>query len=101
MPEGQDPSIHEQTPPVVDIPQILEDRVLQKGGHTISPATARALNKKFGVNLHHHEWGKFLEDMKADILPDGKRNDDHGTIMESGDCYSKNGQYLGNFGDYL
>ena len=59
------------------------------------------INKKFGVNLHHHEWGKFLEDMKADILPDGKRNDDHGTIMESGDCYSKNGQYLGNFGYYL
>ena len=38
--------------------------------------------------------------MKADILPDGKRNDDHGTIMESGDRYSKNGQFCEN-GDFL
>jgi RHS repeat-associated protein len=74
-------------------------RVLQSGGHTLKNSTASALNKVHGLNLHSREWGRALEELKAqNFLP----NNHHGKITEAGDYIDiKTGEVLGNLLEYL
>lgn len=72
--------------------------ILQNGGHTISKATARALNKKHGLNLHPREWGDALEELKhGNFLP----NNYHGQIHLDGAYKSPTGEEIDNILNYL
>jgi hypothetical protein len=73
-------------------------RILQNGGRTIRDSTAKALNKKFDVDLNAREWGRKLEDLKAF---ERNPNNSHGPIMGNGDYYTPNGDYVGNIGEWL
>jgi RHS repeat-associated protein len=71
---------------------------LQKGGNSISKATANALNKATGKNLSPREWGRAVEELKQS---EGLPPNSHGTIMSNGDYISANGANLGNLTHYL
>ncbi|MBC9132031.1 hypothetical protein FcAc13_12055, partial [Frischella sp. Ac13] len=74
-------------------------KVLQTGGNKLEKNTANKLNEYFGTNLTSREWGRALEALKADAgkLP----NNFHGRILDNGDYVGKNGEIIGNIGDYL
>ncbi len=72
--------------------------VLQSGGNTMNQSTANGLNKYFGEKLHKREWGRALEELKAD---NNLRNDHHGRIIDNGDYINSIGEIIGNIGDYL
>jgi hypothetical protein len=71
---------------------------LQKGGHSISNATAKALNKATGKNLTAREWGRAVEELKRS---EGLPPNSHGTIMSNGDYISANDFNMGNLTHYL
>jgi filamentous hemagglutinin len=78
---------------------IYQSKVIQTGGHTIKPETARKLNEYFGLNLHPREWGRALEALKREWdLP----NNHHGEIHEDGTYTENKGKRtFGNLADYL
>ena len=73
-------------------------RVLQRGGHTMRPGTAKALNAATGRDLHAREWGRALERLKK---REGLGNDHHGQIDELGNYLDEFGRIIGNLEDYL
>ena len=76
---------------------MLEERVLQKGGHIVSKTTANALNEVFNLNLPSREWGRAIEKLKHELL---LNPDDHGTIYDDGTYESEDGSVIGSFLEY-
>jgi hypothetical protein len=72
-------------------------QVLQSSGKTITNATAKALNKFFGENLHRREWGRAQEALKKfnDIA-----NNVHPAVMSNGDVVL-NGTVVGNLSWFI
>ena len=84
----------------VPIPNIWESKVIQTGGRTIYPETARKLNEYFGLDLHPRDWGRALERLKKD--PDLQLpNNHHGNIEKDGTYTDQKGNPIGNIADYL
>lgn len=78
--------------------QHVRGKIVQSGGHTISRATARALNQTTESNLTEREWGRGLEALKKELdLP----NNHHGKITEYGHYLDDHGNVLGNILEYL
>ncbi|NLE38867.1 MAG: hypothetical protein GX621_12655 [Pirellulaceae bacterium] len=73
-------------------------RILQTGGHTVKPGTAKALNESLGRNLHHRDWGRALEGLKDSL---GLPKDYHGRIDALGNYLDEAGNILGNLEDFL
>lgn len=72
--------------------------IIQSGGHTVQPSTARILNKNFNKNLHHREWGRALEALKNET---GLPSKYHGLIDSLGNYLDKARNLIGNLLDYL
>ena len=72
-------------------------KVLQTGGNTLQPATAKALNEYFGTTLVARDWGRKLEALKKDF---GLANNHHGKIWSDGDYSDTNNNVYGNLTDY-
>jgi hypothetical protein len=73
-------------------------KILQRGGHTITAETAKALNELAGTNLARREWGKLLEMLKR---TNGFGNSHHGAITSTGDYLDDTGAFVDNLLEYL
>ena len=65
---------------------------LLRGTNTFSNRAARHLNERFGRNLTRREWGRALEELKAQNL---LRPNDHGQLLSDG-RFIFNGEDYGN-----
>ena len=72
--------------------------MIQTGGNSIRPSTAKALNQATGSLLKPREWGRALEALKKDF---GLSNNFHGKLTEFGEYLDETGQSFGNILDYL
>lgn len=102
LPDGEDVGIPDLTPPDVDIPQVLESRIIQTGGHTLSQEAADILNQTYGLNLRRREWGRALEAFKYNIY-EKKGAPKHGAIDDEANFYENptDETPVGNFRDYV
>jgi RHS repeat-associated protein len=69
------------------------ERVVQTGGRTIKPATARAINEANDLQHLPREYGRALEALKKEL---GLDNDHHGKITNLGNYLDKAGNVLGS-----